>query len=453
MSLKIVIIGSGEVGFNLAKELSQEDYDITVVDINPEKVKRASETLDVSTLEGNGASPFILRQAQVESADIFLALTRTDEVNLVSSRMARELGAKTVIARLRNTDYTSSKAVIHPSQFGIDEVIHPELVVVEEVERLLRQSSAIDVKEFEDGRLQLIGVRLEASSPLLRRTVEDVSAANQDLPHKVIALNHEGASFIPQGDTVYQAGDIVYVIGESRHIPTIVSMLGKPHQAVNKVMILGGGKIGRRLASRLQDDLDIKLVESNKTKAWEIAPTLVNTLVLHGDGTDIDFLISENINEMDSFIAVTQNEQTNLITGLLAKQLGAKHVIVHIATTSYLPIARRIGIDAAISKNMVTVEAIMRVIKSSRERAVSPFEDVEMEALEIEAEAGSKVTKKPVSAISFPPGVILGAIVRDSHIEIPRGDSRISAGDRVLLFMQNIEVGKVQKYFTGSRRE
>ncbi|UCD38673.1 MAG: NAD-binding protein, partial [Fidelibacterota bacterium] len=171
MSLKIVIIGAGEVGFNLAKDLSREDYDITVVDINPKKIKRASETLDVSTIEGNGASPSILRQAQVENADIFLALTRIDEVNLVACRMAKELGAGKIIARLRSTEHSSRQVVIEPAQFGIDEVIHPELAVAEEVDRLLRQSSAIDVKEFEDGRLQLVGVRLEASSPLLQRTI------------------------------------------------------------------------------------------------------------------------------------------------------------------------------------------------------------------------------------------------------------------------------------------
>jgi trk system potassium uptake protein TrkA len=213
-------------------------------------------------------------------------------------------------------------------------------------------------------------------------------------------------------------------------------------------MILGAGKIGRRLATRFQDELNVKLVESNKTKAWEVAPSLVNVLVLHGDGTDIDFLISENIQEMDMFIAVTQDEQTNLLTGLLAKQLGAKHVIVHLATASYLPIARRIGIDAAISKNMATVEAILRVIKSSEERAVSPFEDVEMEAVEMVAEAGSKATKKTVEALQFPPNVVLGAIIRESGIEIPGGASRITAGDRVLLFVQNAGIEKIQRLFT-----
>ena len=448
MALKIIIIGAGEVGFNLAKELSREDYDITLVDINPERVKRASETLDVSTLEGNGASPSILHQAQVSSADIFLALTRIDEVNLVASEMARELGAETVIARLRNIEYTSSKAILQPSQFGIDEVIHPELAVVEEVEQLLRQSSAMDVKEFEEGRLQLVGVMLEGSSPLLERTVADVSRTKWRIPHLAVAINRDGKTFIPQSDSVYRVGDIVYVLGETQHVPSILNMLGKPRRDVKKIMILGAGKIGRGLAVRLQDHLDVKLVESSKTKAWEIAPTLVNTLVLHGNGTDIDFLVSENIDEMDSFVAVTENEQTNLLTGLLAKQLGARHVIVHLATTIYLPIARRIGIDAAISKNMATVEAILRVIKSTSERTVSPFEEVELEALEVVTDESSKVTKKPLKAISFPPGMILGAVIRGSAIEIPTGDTQIIPGDRVLVFVQNEQVEKVQRYFT-----
>ncbi|MFC1620446.1 Trk system potassium transporter TrkA [Candidatus Neomarinimicrobiota bacterium] len=448
MSVKIVIIGAGEVGFNLAKQLSQEDYDLTVVDTNPAKIKRASETLDVSTVEGNGASPAILRQAQVGSADIFLALTRIDEVNLIASQLARELGVKKVIARLRNTEYTSKKAVLEPSRFGIDEVIHPELAIVGEVERLLHQSSALEVKEFEGGKVQLIGVRLDPSSPLLDRTLEEVSQANGDIPHKVIALNRAGENFIPRGDAIYVADDVVYVIGEEADIPAIVTMLGKPHREVKTLMILGAGNVGKRLASRFQDELDVKLVEAKKAAAWEIAPLLMNTMVLHGDGTDIDFLISENIHEMDSFIAVTEDEKTNLITGLLAKQLGAKHVIVHLSTTSYLPIARRIGIDAAISKNMATVEAILRVVKSSHERAVSSFEDLEMEAIEISAMEGSKVTKKPVKEISFPAGALLGAIIRNSTVIIPSGESQILAGDRVLLFMQDVEAEKIQKLFS-----
>ncbi len=448
MALKIVIIGAGEVGFNLAKELSREDYDITLVDINPENVKRASETLDVSTLEGNGASPSILRQAQVGGADIFLALTRIDEVNLVACEMARELGAGIVIARLRNVEYTSSKAIIQPSQFGIDEVIHPELAAVEEVERLLRQSSAMNVKEFEGGRLQLVGIMLEGPSPLLERTVADVSQDKAKIPHQVIAIDREGKTFIPQSGSVYRVGDIVYVLGESKHVPSILNMLGKPRREVKKIMILGAGKIGRRLASRLQDNLDVKLVESNKAKAAEIAPTLINTLVLHGNGTDIDFLVAENISEMDSFVAVTEDEQTNLLTGMLAKQLGAKHVIVHLATTIYLPIARHIGIDAAVSKNIATVEAILRVIKSNSERTVSPFEDVELEALEVVTDEGSRVTKKPLKAVGFPSGMILGAVIRGPAIEIPSGDTQIIPGDRVLVFVQDEQVEKVQRYFT-----
>lgn len=447
MSLKIVIIGAGEVGFNLARELSREDYDITLVDINPGKVKHASETLDVSTIEGNGASPFILRQAQVENADIFLALTRIDEVNLVSSQMAHALGAKTVIARLRNTEYTSKKSVIKPKEFGIDEVIHPELVAVEEIERLLEQSSAIDVKQFEGGRLQLIAVLLDPSSPVLERTLEDVADAHPDVPHKVIAVNRGDESFIANGSVEYQAGDIVHVLGDSRNIPAILMMLGKSHLDVKKVMILGAGKIGRRLASRLQHDFDVKLVESNKAKAWEIAPTLVSALVLHGDGTDVDFLQSENINEMDSFVALTEDEQTNLLTGLLAKHLGAKHVIVHLTTNSYMPIARRIGVDTIISKNIATVEAIVRVIKSTSERSVSRFEDVDMEAVEMVTEEGSRVTRELVKDIRFPKGMILGAVMRGPGIELPSGDTQIVPGDRVLVFVRNEQLEKVQKFF------
>ncbi|MFC1481505.1 Trk system potassium transporter TrkA [Candidatus Neomarinimicrobiota bacterium] len=447
MALRIVIIGAGEVGYNLARELSREDHNITLVDINPEKVRRAGETLDVNTVEGNGASPSILRQAQADKADIFLALTRIDEVNLVSSQMARALGARIVIARLRETEYSSKKAAITPKQFGIDEVIHPERVAVEEIERLLRQSSAMDVKEFEGGRLQLVGIMISGKSPLVGKALEEVAKTNEAIKHKIIALTRGDKNFIPKGETVYRDGDIVYVLSERKSIAAVLEMVGKPSSPVKKVMILGAGKIGRRLARRLQDDLDVRLVENVKSKAWEIAPTLMNTMTLFGDGTDIDFLLSENIEEMDSFVAVTEDEQTNLLTGLLAKHLGARHVVVHLNTASYLPIARRIGIDTVVSKNSATVEAIMRVIKSKRGLEVSRFEDVDLEAVELIAEEDSKVTRQLVKDIRFPAGLILGAILRGPGVELPTGDTQILADDRVLVFVKNEAIDKVEKFF------
>ncbi|MCK4579258.1 MAG: Trk system potassium transporter TrkA, partial [Candidatus Marinimicrobia bacterium] len=380
--------------------------------------------------------------------DIFLALTRIDEVNLVSSQMAKALGARKVIARLRSTEYSGRKAVIVPKEFGIDKVIHPERVAVEEIERLLRQSSAIDVKEFESGRLQLVGALIDDSSPVLGRTVEEVSDSNMDIPHKVIIIGRDDDNFVPGGQTAYKNRDIVYVLGESRNMPAILAMLGRPHHEIKKIMILGAGKIGRSLAQRLQDDLDVKLVETRKSKAWESAPSLMNTLVLHGDGTDIDFLVSENIQEMDSFIALTKDEQTNLLTGLLAKHLGARHVIVHLSTNSYIPIARHIGIDSTVSKNTATVEAIVRVIKSDSGRDVSRFEDVEMEAVEMVAEEDSPATRNPVSKIKFPRGLILGAIMRGPGIELPTGESQIMPGDRVLVFVKNTQMEKVEKLFS-----
>ncbi len=447
MALRIVIIGAGEVGYNLARELSREDHNITLVEVDPERIRRVGETLDVNTLEGSGSSPSTLRQAQVEKADIFLALTRIDEVNLVACQMARKLGARTIIARLRETEYSSKKAAITPKEFGIDEVIHPERVAVAEIERLLRQSSAVDVKEFEGGRLQLVGIMISPKSPLVGQSLADVASSNELIKHKVIALTRGENNFIPEGTTVYQEGDIIYVLGVVKAIAAVLKMVGKPSKSINKVMILGAGKIGRRLARRLQDDLDVRLVEKLKAKAWEIAPTLMNTMTLHGDGTDIDFLIAENIEEMDSFVAVTEDEQTNLLTSLLAKHLGARHVVVHLNTASYVPIARRIGIDTVVSKNAATVEAIMRVIKSTRGLEVSRFEDVDLEAVELVADEDSKVTRHLVKDIKFPPGLILGAVLRGPGVEIPTGDTQILADDRVLVFVKNEAIDKVEKFF------
>ncbi|MFQ6615525.1 MAG: Trk system potassium transporter TrkA [Fidelibacterota bacterium] len=446
--MKIVIIGAGEVGFHLAKGLSEENYDITLIDIALEKVQRASETLDVIVVHGDGASPRVLREADVQNADIVVAVTRVDEVNLIASQLAHQLGAPKIIARLRNTEYTGRDSILHPEKFGIEKVIHPELAATREIIRLVMQTAASSVVEFEGGRLQLMGIRLDNGCPVIGKDLGEIRREHSDFHFSAVAVMRGRDTVIPHGETRFELNDICYFLVTKERVPDLLGMMGKPYQETRKAMILGGGKIGRALARSLQDKIDVRLVEGDREKAQRLASELEKTLILSGDGTDIEFLRSENVEELDSFIAVTQNEQTNLLSGLLVKHLGARQVLVHVATAEYIPILKLMGIDGVISKNMCTVMAILETIKSDRHVVITDFEDIDVEALEFSPSPGSRVTREVLSHIKFPENCIVGAVNHHGHVFIPTGDTQISEEDTVLVFALPQSIPRVEKLFS-----
>lgn len=446
--MKIVIIGAGEVGFHLAKALSEENFDTTVIDIAPEKCTRVSENLDVMVIQGNGASPEIVREAEVGKADMLIAVTRIDEVNLITSQLAHELGAKKIIARLRNTEYTSKDTVIHPEKFGIDKVIHPEKAACKEILNLVQQLSATSVVDFENGRLQLIGVRLDNGCSIHGRSLRDLRIENSDFSFSAVAVLRGRKTIIPHGDFEFRESDICYFLVKRQSVKKVLEMVDKPVRDTENVMILGGGKIGRSVAQALQDDLDVRLVEMNREKAQRLATTFEKTLVLNGDGTDIEFLRSENIDELDSFITVTQYEQTNLLSALLAKHLGAMQTIVHVSTTEYIPAMKVIGLDSVISKNMSTVNAILEYIKSDQKVSITSFEDIDVEALEFNPAPGSPVTKGLLGEVGFPVQSIVGAVNHHGHISIAAGDTQLTEDDSVLMFARPDVIPQVEKLFS-----
>lgn len=446
--MKSVIIGGGEVGFHLAKGLSEENFDITLIDISRKKVRRASEHLDVIAIEGDGASPKVLKEAGVQDADVAIAVTRLDEVNLIASQLAHELGARKVVARLRNTEYSSKDSIIHPERFGIDKVIHPELAATREIVRLVMQTAATSVVDFEGGRLQLIGIRLDTNCTIIGISLSDVRETNQHFSFSAVAVMRGEQTIMPRGDLVFELNDICYFLVKKEEVPNLLEMMGKPVRETRNVMVLGASKIGRAVVRELQDHIHVRLIEENIEKAQSVAPQFDKTLVLHGDGTDIEFLRSENVEDMDSFIAVTQNEQTNLLSALLAKHLGARQSLVHVSTTEYIPVMKLIGLDAVISKNMCTVNAIMEYIKSDKNVLFTNFEDIDVEALEFKPAPGSPITKHVLGAVKFPETCVVGSVNHHGHISIPAGDTQITEEDTVLVFALPDVIPKVEKLFS-----
>ena len=446
--MRIVIIGAGEVGFHVAKALSQEDHDITVIDIDSVKCKRASESLDVIVIEGNGASPRNLSEANVQEADYVLCLTRVDEVNLIASQQAKELGAKKVIARLRNQQYTTRDSIIKPEKFGIDHVIHPEKEACREIVKLVHHSYATQVMEFEGGRMQTIGIRLDESSPVMGKTVREICDEDRDFRFGIVTVIRAGESRVPWSDFVFEKDDIAYFIVKKEHLYSLMYMLGKEATETHSVVILGGSKIGRSIAEELQSELSVRLIEEKREKAEWLASNLKQTMVLHGDGTDVELLKAENINEADSFISVTESEQTNLLSGMLAHHLGVKQTVIHLSTTEYMPIVQEIGLGAVISKNMSTVNSILKFISSSQtEKPITTFDEIDVDVIEFSPEPGSKVTTLPLQDIKFPEDSIVGVINHHGQLSIARGSSQLTDEDTVLVFAKSSAVSTLRKLF------
>ncbi|MEC8703962.1 MAG: Trk system potassium transporter TrkA, partial [Candidatus Neomarinimicrobiota bacterium] len=428
--------------------LSQEDHDITVIDIDSVKCKRASESLDVIVIEGNGASPRNLSEANVQEADYVLCLTRVDEVNLIASQQANELGAKKVIARLRNQQYTTRDSIIKPEKFGIDHVIHPEREACREIVKLVHHSYATQVMEFEGGRMQTIGIRLDESSPVMGKTVREICDEDRDFRFGIVTVIRAGESRVPWSDFVFEKDDIAYFIVKKEHLYSLMYMLGKEATETHSVVILGGSKIGRSIAKELQSELSVRLIEEKREKAEWLASNLKQTMVLHGDGTDVELLKAENINEADSFISVTESEQTNLLSGMLAHHLGVKQTVIHLSTTEYMPIVQEIGLGAVISKNMSTVNSILKFISSSQtETPITTFDEIDVDVIEFSPEPGSKVTTLPLQDIKFPEDSIVGVINHHGQLSIARGSSQLTDEDTVLVFAKSSAVSTLRKLF------
>jgi len=448
VSLNIVIIGVGEVGFNLAKYLSKEDHAITVIDINSKKCLRVQNSIDAKVIEGDGTSQRLLTEIDMEKVDYILALTRIDEVNLVSSQIASKMGAKHVICRLRNTEYIHKNAVISPSDFNISYVTYPEMAAKNDIEHIIKKGSEDEVHEYNNGNINMIGFHLEADSPLINRTVSEIELSNPYIRHKLVLIYRDDESFIPHADTKYYKDDYIYMVAKSEDIPEVQRMTGNPNYEINNIMILGCGKIGRLLAKSLENDYNVTLIEKNEAKAKEFSSNFKNALMLSGDGLDVDFLESENIADIDCFIAVTENEQTNLLSSMIVKDFGVKQIITHISTTDYYKVLKKMDISIVISKNISAVNEILQYIRTEQENVqISRYEDLEVEAVELRVEPNSNYITKNYSLSDIPGTVTLAAIIRNDDIIIPNANAQIFAEDELLLFLKPNDIKKVESLF------
>jgi len=446
-SLHIIIIGAGEVGYNLAKMLSYERHDIVLIEENPEKYQRAVDGLDAQAYLGNGTSFRLLEKAGIKKADMVVAVTNRDEVNLLAAMMAKQYGVDKTVARVKNREFLMTEAPINTQKTKIDLIIHPESVAAQGTVRLLKQSAATDIIEFARGEIILIGIQLDHNLPILHRPLAELAQEFKEFPFRTIAIQRKDMTKIPRGNDILMPNDRVFIVAPKENIKDVIRIAGKEDVKIENVMILGGGQIGYLVARELEKQYNVKVIESNVDKSQNLAERLKKSLVIRGDGRDLNLLALEGIIDMDAFISLTGDDETNIISCLMAKHLRVPKIISLINKVDYTPIIPTIGIDAYISKQQLTVNGILKFIRRGAVVSVASIPGIAAEAIEMIAQEGARITKKPLLDLKFPRDAILGAVMRNDKVLIPVGSTQIQAGDKVVLFALPSAINEVEKLF------
>ncbi|GAB6908792.1 TrkA-N domain protein [Desulfosarcina cetonica] len=445
--MKIVIVGAGEVGFHIASRLALENKDVVVIDANPEALKRLSESIDVQTINGSGSSPSILEEAGIHEAEIMLAVTDSDEVNLVACLVADILAPTTKkLARLRGADFDRYHNAFKSNTPHIDTVINPEIEVVRTIQRLMSVPGAVDVGEFADGRIKFVGLYLDPGSRLADVKLSDLPAVIPEDRPLIAAIVRDDRLIIPKGNNHLRGGDLVYFISEEKKLFRHLSIFDKHATPVKRVLIVGGGRIGYRLARQLEaQSLSVKVVERRAARCEHLAERLNRTVVLHGDGSDQGLLIEENIHDADLVVTLTGDEETNILAALLARRLGAKKTITQINKFSYFPLMSTIGIEQVVSPRLSAINTILQHIRRGKVLSAISIKGEEGEVMEAVALPTSGIVAKPLKKIAFPKGSMVAGIIRREKIIIPTGDSIIEPEDRIIIFATRKAIPGVEK--------
>ncbi|WP_298780590.1 Trk system potassium transporter TrkA [uncultured Polaribacter sp.] len=447
--MKIIIAGAGDVGFHLAKLLSYESQDTYIIDFDGEKLNYINNHLDVITRKGDATSIKLLKEIGIDKADLLIAVTDSQNTNFTISVIGKSLGAKKTIARIDNPEFLNNCEVDF-KKFGLDFMISPQELAADEIKMLLNQSSFNDTVAFENGLFNVMGTALDYKSPLIDLTVKEAKEKFFAVDFITIAIKREGISqtIIPRGDTVYHQNDQVYFSVPNHSIEKLYPIIGKDHVTIKNVMILGGSSVGEKTARNLcKDNFKVKLIEKNREKAENLAEDLNNTLVINGDGRNLELLEEENIREMDAFIAVTGNTETNIMSCLVAKSKGVKKTIALVENMDYIDISQTIGIETLINKKLIAASNIFKHIRKGEILALANLHNIDAEVFEFEVQPNAKVTEKPIRDLRFPREAVFGGIIRDGKALMSFGNMQIQNGDKVIVFCLPEAISTVEGLF------
>lgn len=451
--MKIVIAGAGEVGSHLAKMLSNESNDITVIDSDQERLDALGAIADVVTVEGNPSTIHTLQEAGTADADLFIAVNPSDsqDVNIVSAMLAKKLGSKKVTARINNEEYLSYENKYLFTEMGIDLLFYPEKIAAGEIADLLKRTASTDSMDFARGKLQMAVFKLEEESSLLGMNMAEFSqlAAEDGMNYRVVAIARNNQTIIPKFDTKFKYHDLVFIISKREGMDVLMKYIGKKNIEVNNLMILGGSPIGEMVARQMAKELDsVKLIEMNKEKCLDLSEKLPgNVIVVNGDGRNSDMLIEESIKDFDAFVAVTNSSETNILACVAAKSLGIARTIAEVENLEYIRLAESMGVDAVINKKLITAGRIFKFTLSNKVRFIKYMSGTNAEILEFIVAPDTKITKVPLKDMGFPRNAIIGGIIRGNESFIAVGDTQIQAYDRVAVFALPEVVKEVDKFF------
>lgn len=439
-SMKIIILGAGQVGTTLAEQLATEHNDITIIDMDDEKLRVLQEKMDIQTITGHAAHPSTLSRAGAEDADILIAVTSSDETNMVACQVAYSLfQVPTKIARIRSLPYLSHDELFGASAFPIDVLISPEQLVTNYIQRLIEHPRALQVFDFANQKVQLVAVRIkEDQGSMVDLPLRELNTHLSDCEAWVPVIFRDGTAILPDGCTVIEVGDEVFFLAEHKHVRKVMSAFIKVTKANQRILIAGGGNIGTRLSAALEDTRQVKIIERSKTRIQYLATYLSNTVVLEGDASDKELLLSENIEDMDVFCAITDSDETNIMSSLLAKRLGARKVMTLIKRPSYLDLVENSEIDIIISPQQATIGSLLTHIRRGQVVNVHSLRGGLAEAIELivdEHKEPYRVVGKPIKSIELPEGTTIGMIVRDHHILMPNHNQVLQNGDRVIVIL------------------
>jgi trk system potassium uptake protein TrkA len=445
--MKIIILGAGTVGSSLAEHLTSEANDITLVDQNPELLRVLQDHLDLRTVEGSASYPGVLQQAGAEDADMLIAVTDSDETNMIACQVAYTIfHTPTKIARVRSLQYLRHKQLFSQEALPIDVLISPEQLITENIKRLIEQ-----VLDFADGEVQLVGVRAYYGGPLVGQELRRIREHMPKVDTRVAAIYRRNRAIIPEGHTVIEADDEVFFIAAKKDIRAVMSELRRLDKPYKRIMVAGGGNIGRRVAKILEDDYQVKLIDHNPTRTQQLSSELEHTIVLKGDVADQDLLLEENIENTDVYCALTNDDEANILSSMLAKRLGARKVMTLINRGAYVDLVQSGDIDIAISPQQVTIGALLAHVRRGDVAKVHSLRRGAAEAIEAVAhgdETSSKVVGRKIEDLKLPPGTTIGAIVRDNKVIIAHHDTKIEPEDHVILFVVDKKyILEVEKLF------
>ncbi|MCG8636664.1 MAG: Trk system potassium transporter TrkA [Desulfobacterales bacterium] len=448
--MKIIIIGAGEVGYNIASRLTLESKAVVVIDQDAGACRAIAEDLDVQVITGSGSSPDILTEAGIRDTDILLAVTDSDEINIVACLIANQLSPLTrKLVRLRNEEFLPFHSHFKKENPGIDTIINPEAEVVKTIQRLMDVPQARDTGDFVNGKVKYVGIRLEEDSPIAGMELSEFHTFFGLKRPLIAAIIRDNEVIVPRGKDQTLAGDLVYFICETRNLEEKLNLLGVRVSPVRKVLIIGGGRIGAQLARALEKlKIEAKIVEADLDRCHELSGKMNKTVVLHGDGSDQKLFMEENIGQMDAVVSVTDDDETNILVSLLARSMGVANTITRIGKSSYYPLLSTIGIEKIVSPRVSAVSSILQDIRQGNVVSDISIFGERGEFLEAIALETSDITQKPLKKLSFPKGSILVCIISEDQVVIPAGDSRVAPGDRIILFAVQGAVKKLEKLLT-----